>query len=797
MARRSSSATKASFGPDDHPSGDESFSQSLTPSEIAIIDRIGDKQLAGRLYKRTLRIFSREERLNAVEFYRAQVHTNPLTGEERSLSMSSASEALYIHGATLARWIKEEPGIEAMSKGSSRDDGDRYSAVPVSERFKSGHYPFLKLTPEQLCAKNYVHGKDLYKLLPITHAVPVIGIEGGRRGKLQSFADAYRFLGQPANTLHPGHPTAPIPKPETGENVRELSLNRGRTTVQQVNAKPYELAPDYNPRQLGRKKRTPCYRELEKCVNLICEQLIAANSKLESAIPIRIGFDYDKPFPRAPQQWATVLVLRSKVELLLPLSLCLRGSVGHEVVPDTLVLQGWTTDYEIMKCKPRKRQGDEERELAIKLSQVFYKASQSLFEALRTWRLRRFSPMWTVYSTILHSSYRSGDTWTPIYGQYTDVGDLVDAIVVKSPRASFSVPAFQSFQLVWLGDFVLSHRVSEKVIISQFSNHLGVTGELLMTGLRLEPVEEALKQDVKTAHERDVRAKIVHAIKLSIQKSQELIDGQARCLYYTCPEPQRGLSSYCCHHHSTSLINYVMDASSSLGPADNIGPSREVCITDESRKSLQQLKALYARPEKTWILDFEYVSRPKQYSPIPLQLAIRQFDGRLLYAANTYYGLSIREFLDATSPYVSDAYGMVGTSFLGCYDALETNSDTPDQAREQIIRVCGCDACNTQIPSWYSAQDMQCFLRILAGGIDVTQDKFSHEGHENFQIFPGLLSTTLQSVHEFICDGRLSCERYHDASYDTGAMAAIIRALVDLVYIAVSLGSSTRTKVWF
>ncbi|KAL4945429.1 hypothetical protein BDV06DRAFT_184543 [Aspergillus oleicola] len=149
------------------------------------------------------------------------------------------------------------------------------------------------------------------------------------------------------------------------------------------------------------------------------------------------------------------------------------------------------------------------------------------------------------------------------------------------------------------------------------------------------------------------------------------------------------------------------------------------------------------------------------------------------------------EFLDATSPYVSDTYGVVGTSFVRCYNGLEANGDTPLQAKNQITRVCGYDASDTQILSWYSAQEMQCFLRILSGGLDVIQDKFSHEGHENFQslhighlcdrISPGLLSKTLQSVHEFIYDRTFSCGQYHNASYDTEAMATVIKTPVELV----------------
>ena len=41
----------------------------------------------------------------------------------------------------------------------------------------------------------------------------------------------------------------------------------------------------------------------------------------------------------------------------------------------------------------------------------------------------------------------------------------------------------------------------------------------------------------------------------------------------------------------------------------------ETYITDETNDSLQQLKVLYERPEKTRILGFEYISLPEWYSP--------------------------------------------------------------------------------------------------------------------------------------------------------------------------------------
>lgn len=161
-------------------------------------------------------------------------------------------------------------------------------------------------------------------------------------------------------------------------------------------------------------------------------------------------------------------------------------------------------DYEMLKCKTRKRQRIEERENAIRYSQEFYRKSQPIFEKFRlspvlyiedvemlflgsqSWRPRRFSPTWTLYSTILHSSYRSGDTLTPIYGKYTDIKSFVDSIVTRAPQVSFSAPAVRDFQLVSLNHFYLVPRVSENIVLSQFSKHLEVSDTRPGRGLRSE-----------------------------------------------------------------------------------------------------------------------------------------------------------------------------------------------------------------------------------------------------------------------------------------------------------------------
>ncbi|KGO40028.1 hypothetical protein PEXP_034110 [Penicillium expansum] len=160
---KSQSLSPALLEERDYPN---SYSQvgTLTEAQQELIDSIGNKQLASRLHKHTLKIFTREERLEAIEFYRTHVHINPQTGEERNVSIASASEALHVSESTLERWVNEETKITSMRHGNSRDDGERYASAPVSERFKSGNYPFLRLTPEQLSAKKYVQGKNFYKV---------------------------------------------------------------------------------------------------------------------------------------------------------------------------------------------------------------------------------------------------------------------------------------------------------------------------------------------------------------------------------------------------------------------------------------------------------------------------------------------------------------------------------------------------------------------------------------------------------------------------------------------------------
>ncbi|KAJ9303889.1 hypothetical protein DTO217A2_6589 [Paecilomyces variotii] len=140
----------------------------LTEDKLQTIDKIGNKQSAQRLYKRTLKIFSKEERLNAIDFLRTRKHVNPTIGQERSISISSASEVLYIGEGTLKRWIKEGGKIVEMRQGSSRADGPRKEPVKITDQYDSGHYPFLMLSPEELHSYEVIQRNELDKVLPTT-----------------------------------------------------------------------------------------------------------------------------------------------------------------------------------------------------------------------------------------------------------------------------------------------------------------------------------------------------------------------------------------------------------------------------------------------------------------------------------------------------------------------------------------------------------------------------------------------------------------------------------------------------
>jgi hypothetical protein len=238
----------------------------------------------------------------------------------------------------------------------------------------------------------------------------------------------------------------------------------------------------------------------------------------------------------------------TKIEILLPLALCLNGSVKDEVAPDSLYLQGWTIDHGLLTCTGQKR--IRERENSIKYMQQFYKDSQPIFDKFRLspvlyitdvdmlflrtprWRQRRFSATWTLYSTVLHTSYRFKSPLSPAYGTYMDIGLMVDKVLEKGSQVSFIVPPTHPFQLVKLSQFTLAHGTSESNILSDSFHQLPADDISSHMTLQFKDLEDyfCLESAVPDS-ERVYRKKLHHALKSSVERGFNFVDNKRKCMF--------------------------------------------------------------------------------------------------------------------------------------------------------------------------------------------------------------------------------------------------------------------------
>jgi hypothetical protein len=114
---------------------------------------------------------------------------------------------------------------------------------------------------------------------------------------LESFKDAWDYLGLPNHPPHSGHPNEPSAAKQPVETPEDLQLlNRSspepylkkshpqrlgeRVTVQAISARLYALAPTYGPRCPGSASQDPFYSELRTCLTLICQHILAASNKV-------------------------------------------------------------------------------------------------------------------------------------------------------------------------------------------------------------------------------------------------------------------------------------------------------------------------------------------------------------------------------------------------------------------------------------------------------------------------------------------------------------------------------------
>src|SRR5690606_24445208 len=121
---------------------------------------------------------------------------------------------------------------------------------------------FHKVLPSRSEIKSLLTPAQVH---PFEHPIPFIGIEGGRSGRLRTFQDAYRFIGQALHTSHPGHPSEPgmgtkpgaLSGPPDGSTtspyIGDLPTHdlRKKMSTQEMNSWLYSLTPDYTSRRFG------------------------------------------------------------------------------------------------------------------------------------------------------------------------------------------------------------------------------------------------------------------------------------------------------------------------------------------------------------------------------------------------------------------------------------------------------------------------------------------------------------------------------------------------------------------
>ncbi|GMG29978.1 unnamed protein product [Aspergillus oryzae var. brunneus] len=323
------------------------------------------------------------------------------------------------------------------------------------------------------------------------------------------------------------------------------------------------------------------------------------------------------------------------------------------------------------------------------------------------WRPRRFSTTWTLYDTILHATYRRTAPVTPVVGVHSDLSVLVNQIRLRGSRVTFmSTPLRkQPFEYLRREDFRLKHTISESDIPS----------DLIRQVLLLEHTRQS--QDDDTAEE------------YLADNGERLVDSKPRCEFYTCPLPKVANSRYC-GIHSAEILQIASSRSTERRMDDKENSQLEWNLTSRSHceRVLKLLKEyLLESPQANWVIDFEFLSiRAK--SPIPLQVSIRQMDGETLLSTNVDYGISISEIIEAVTPYTG---ANIGPFLVRLYKSYRTNGMKPSQIRGHILKL-GYSPGKVNIFSWYSAQDMQCFQRILTGMDELIVKRRSYLPCKNF-----------------------------------------------------------------
>lgn len=332
--------------------------------------------------------------------------------------------------------------------------------------------------------------------------------------RIYSFEDAYRFLGIEGESSHPGHPNEPtshIPSESVPFDVDSpqsylggSGYSQAELSVADISRRLYPLVPSLERRagahhtiwayksselygKLNAEASASDYDCLKQCVSLVCHCLSQASNLLHSAMPVRVGFDYNEPHTNAPPQWATVLSFLDGRQVILPLSLDLRSPRSiNGANTDRLLLQGWTIDYAALRWKRSRKSTRVPKFFYQELTKVLSDFKDSavlhitdvdmLFLTKSTevkWRPRRFATAWTLYDTILHASSSRKYPIARVRGLYTSLSILLDEVYACASQVKFAENfRLQPFQLLRPGEFTIISGPGCSSDIDEFLNTL-------------------------------------------------------------------------------------------------------------------------------------------------------------------------------------------------------------------------------------------------------------------------------------------------------------------------------------
>ncbi|PYH65982.1 uncharacterized protein BO88DRAFT_437653 [Aspergillus vadensis CBS 113365] len=430
----------------------------------------------------------------------------------------------------------------------------------------------------------------------------------------------------------------------------------------------------------------PHYLKLRNCVELICNELMVYSLNLKYAIPVRLGHDYNEPYYSVPAQWALYLSSNEGTNVLLPLSLSVRGpKINNGKLPISCT-SNWRPcskssgyyryfTWQMLKCFSVMipASGGHAALTLLGYSMILHYMQQGQATAsaeyagdirVFTWLLRKPCKLVRLQDfTLTH-------TGTESEKQCELTRSMIRIFSERSKELSSEATSYPATSETG-GDEVRGIGEDEGTAFCSTDNRLQSAG---MKGFKVKGEPEE-KNEPNTRREYSSTSLIWKSYKEQLQRGLYRVNDMPKCCFMSCPRPQDAFSKYC-DAHSTALIEYVATHKSWL-PTTVEWTS---CPTPDTRIELQLLKAWHSHsPEDVWIVDFEFVTVGGTASPIPVQLAIRQIDGVLLLETNVDYCLSFDEFSDNIGPLRTERY-LVPQILQRCYGSgPRTNGLAPTE----------------------------------------------------------------------------------------------------------------------